>query len=303
MRALSLQLLAICQLAYASPCKPSSSSGSVALSTTSTESSSVTGASSAPVALSTTSIEASSITIVSSSTIADETETSTTVFTESTAVAETETATAETAATETETETISGSTTEIASDSATSTILVTTSSVELTTLATSTVEPTTTTTAAAEPTNVLTNPGFDSGSIAPWYTLGGRGTLSITDEDTHSGDFSGHFYTDGFISPVVLGVDHPVDQSLIKADTEYHYSIWIKTAQAVNCNTRKITCGAGGGYISSSDWAGPYNEWTQFTMSCTWSQMFLDMVPSIQIRAECQNLEFYVDDAVLIEAN
>ncbi|KAF5563745.1 hypothetical protein FPHYL_5024 [Fusarium phyllophilum] len=278
MRVLSLQLLAICQLAYASPCKPSSSSASAALSTTSTES--------------------TSIPVVSSSTIADETETSTTFFTGSTAVSETETAT-----TETEKKTVSGSTTEIASDSATSTILITTSSAEPTTLATTTAEPTTTTTAAAEPTNVLTNSGFDSGSIAPWYTIGGRGTLSITDEDTHSGDFSGHFYTDGFISPVVLGVDHPVDQSLIKADTEYHYSIWIKTAQAVNCNTRKITCGAGGGYILSSDWAGPYNEWTQFTMSCTWSQMFLDMVPSIQIRAECQNLEFYVDDAVLIEAN
>ncbi|KAF5622398.1 uncharacterized protein FTJAE_10934 [Fusarium tjaetaba] len=283
MRVLSLQLLAICQLAHASPCKPSSSSGSVASATASTES--------------------TSIPVVSSLTIADETEMSTTFFTESTAVSGTETATTQTATTETETETVSGSTTDIASDSATSTILITTSSAETTTLATTTAEPTTTTAAAAEPTNVLANPGFDSGSIAPWHTLGGRGTLSITDEDTHSGDFSGHFYTDGFISPVVLGVDHPVDQSLIKADTEYHYSIWIKTAQAVNCNTRKITCGAGGGYISSSDWAGPYNEWTQFTMSCIWSQMFLDMVPSIQIRAECQNLEFYVDDAVLIEAN
>ncbi|QGI64052.1 hypothetical protein CEK26_008004 [Fusarium fujikuroi] len=237
----ALQLLAICQLVCASPCKPSSSSASVALSTTSTE--------------------ASSTAVVSSSTIADETETCTTFFTESTAVA------------------------------------------EPTTLATSTAEPTTTTTAAAEPTNVITNPGFDSGSTAPWYTLGGRGTLSFTDEDTHSGEFSGHFYTAGYISPVVLGIDHPVDASLIKADTEYHYSIWIKTSTAVNCQSRKITCGAGGGYISGSDWAGPYNEWTEFTMSCTWSQMFLDMVPSIQIRAECQNLEFYVDDAVLIEAN
>ncbi|SCV28618.1 uncharacterized protein FFB14_01836 [Fusarium fujikuroi] len=264
----ALQLLAICQLVCASPCKPSSSSASVALSTTSTE--------------------ASSTAVVSSSTIADETETSTTFFTESTAVSETETATSETG-----TETASGSTT----------ILITTSSAEPTTLATSTAEPTTTTTAAAEPTNVITNPGFDSGSTAPWYTLGGRGTLSFTDEDTHSGEFSGHFYTAGYISPVVLGIDHPVDASLIKADTEYHYSIWIKTSTAVNCQSRRITCGAGGGYISGSDWAGPYNEWTEFTMSCTWSQMFLDMVPSIQIRAECQDLEFYVDDAVLIEAN
>ncbi|RKL50181.1 hypothetical protein BFJ70_g1347 [Fusarium oxysporum] len=276
MRVLALQMLAICQLACASPCKPSSS---------------------ASVTLSTTSAESTSAPAVSSSTIADETETSTTFFTGSTAVSETETATAET-----ETETVSGTTTEVASDSATSTILITTSSAGTTTLATSTAEPTTTTTAAAEPTNVLTNPGFDSGTITPWYTIGQRGTLSLSDEGTHAGEFSGHFYAD-YNGPVVLGVDHPVDQSLIKVDTEYHYSIWIKTTAAVDCQTRKITCGAGGGYILGTDWAGPYNEWTQFTMSCIWNQNFLDLVPSIQIRAECQSLEFYVDDAILIEAN
>ncbi|EWZ90791.1 hypothetical protein NW765_016066 [Fusarium oxysporum] len=276
MRVLALQMLAICQLACASPCKPSSS---------------------ASVTLSTTSAESTSAPAVSSSTIADETETSTTFFTGSTAVSETETAT-----TETETETVSGTTTEVASDSATSTILITTSSAEPTTLATSAAEPTTTTTAAPEPTNVLTNPGFDSGTITSWYTIGQRGTLSLSDDPTHAGEFSGHFYAD-YNGPVVLGVDHPVDQSLIKVDTEYHYSIWIKTTTAVDCQTRKITCGAGGGYILGTDWAGPYNEWTQFTMSCIWNQNFLDLVPSIQIRAECQSLEFYVDDAILIEAN
>ncbi|KAL5584354.1 hypothetical protein FOVSG1_013743 [Fusarium oxysporum f. sp. vasinfectum] len=280
MRALALQMLAICQLACASPCKPSSS---------------------ASVTSSTTSAESTSAPAVSSSTIADEIETSTTFFTGSTAVSDTETATAEIATSETETETVSGSTTEVASDSATSTILITTSSAEPTTFATSTADPTTTT-AAAEPTNVLTNPGFDSGTISPWYTIGQRGTLSLSDEGTHAGEFSGHFYAD-YNGPVVLGVDHPVDQSLIKVDTEYHYSIWIKTTTAVDCQTRKITCGAGGGYILGTNWAGPYNEWTQFTMSCIWNQNFLDLVPSIQIRAECQSLEFYVDDAILIEAN
>ncbi|CZR43673.1 uncharacterized protein FPRO_07410 [Fusarium proliferatum ET1] len=288
MRVLALQLLAVCQLVCASPCKPSSSSASVALSATSIEASSTAVVSSSTIA-DETETSTTPFPVLSSSTMTDEIETVTTFFTELTAVSETETA--------------SGSTTDVTSDSAISTILITTSSTEPTTLATSTAEPTTTTTAAEEPTNVITNPGFDSGSTAPWYTLGGRGTLSFTDEDTHSGEFSGHFYTADYISPVVLGIDHPVDASLIKADTEYHYSIWIKTSTAVNCQSRRITCGAGGGYISGSDWAGPYNEWTEFTMSCTWSQMFLDMVPSIQIRAECQNLEFYVDDAVLIEAN
>ncbi|KAF5718740.1 hypothetical protein FMUND_5100 [Fusarium mundagurra] len=277
MRVQALQLLAICQLACASPCKPSYSSTSVALSTTSAE--------------------PTSIPAISSSTVADATETSTTFFTESTAVSETETATRET-----ETETASGSTTEAASDSATSTIVITTSSAEPTTRATSTAEPTTTTTAAAEPTNVLTNPGFESGSTTPWSTISQRGALYIFNQGSHSGEFYGYFIAD-YDDPVVLGVDHPVDKTLLEADTEYHYSIWIKTEQAVNCNTRWITCGAGDGFISSSDWAGPYSEWTQFTMSCMWSQSMLDLGPSIQIRAECQGLEFYVDDAVLIKAD
>ncbi|KAF4439763.1 hypothetical protein FACUT_3883 [Fusarium acutatum] len=269
MRVLALHLLAMCQLACASPCKPSSSSGSVLLSTTSAE--------------------VSSIPVVSSSTIADETETSTTFFTGSTAVSETETVTSETE-------------TDAASDLATSTILITTSSTEPTTLATSTVEATTTTTAAAEPTNVLTNSGFDSGSITPWDTIDGRGALSLSDEGTHAGEFSGYFYADNN-DPERLGVYQPIDQSLIEADTEYHYSIWIKTVQAVNCNIRQITCGAADGFFLSSDWAGPYNEWTQFTMSCIWNQASLGLGPTVVIRAECQTLEFYVDDAVLVEAN
>ncbi|KAG4287351.1 hypothetical protein FPRO06_05003 [Fusarium proliferatum] len=279
MRVVALPLLAICQLVCASPCKPSSSTTIVSSSTIGDETKTST----------TFFTESMSIPLASSSTIANEAETSTTLLTESTAVSETEAA--------------SGSTTDVTSETATSTILINTSNAEPTTLATSTAEPTTTTTVAAAPTNVITNPGFESADTAPWYTLGNRGVFSIALADSHSGLFSGHLYAAGFTGPVVLGVDHPVDSSLIKADTEYHYSIWIKTSAAVNCQSRKITCGAGGGYISSSDWAGPYNEWTEFTMSCTWSQAFLDMVPSIQIRAECEGLEFYVDDAVLIEAN
>ncbi|KAF5542023.1 hypothetical protein FMEXI_7722 [Fusarium mexicanum] len=278
MRVLTLQLLAACQLAYASPCKPSSSSSSAALSTTSAESTSVPA--------------------ISSSTVADETETSTTLFTASTAVSETETATGGT-----ETETASGSTTEAASDSAISTILITTSSVELTTLATSSAEPTTTTTAAAEPTNILTNPGFDSGTTDPWQTLEDRGLLSLSDTGTHSGLFSGYFTADLPDGSDILGVVHPIDKTLLTPNTEYHYSIWIKTTTAFNCQTRLIACGAGAGYISSSDWAGPYNEWTQFTMTCVWDEYFLNLGPNVQIRAECETLEFYVDDAVLIEAN
>jgi hypothetical protein len=136
----------------------------------------------------------------------------------------------------------------------------------------------------------------------PWHPVGQFGYISISDEDTHSGDFSGYYDADSE-DPVVLGVDHPIDSSLIAVDQEYTYSVWIKTIRAVACQTRKITCGAGGGYIKSEDWAGPNNEWTQFTMSCTWSEMFLEMGPSIQIRAECQSLEIYVDDAILVEAN
>ncbi|KAF5253697.1 hypothetical protein FANTH_1389 [Fusarium anthophilum] len=273
MRVLTLQLLAVCQLAYASPCKPSSSSSSAALSTTSAES--------------------TSLPAISSSTVADETETSTTLFTESTHVSETETATGET-----ETETASGSTTE-----ATSTIIITTSSIEPTTLATSSAEPTTTTTAAAEPTNILTNPGFDSGTTDPWQTLEDRGLLSLSDTGTHSGLFSGYFTADLPDGSDILGVVHPIDKTLLTPNTEYHYSIWIKTTTAFNCQTRLIACGAGAGYISSSDWAGPYNEWTQFTMTCVWDEYFLNLGPNVQIRAECETLEFYVDDAVLIEAN
>ncbi|KAF9768309.1 hypothetical protein IL306_014408 [Fusarium sp. DS 682] len=260
-----MRLLAICHFASASPCKPVSSSGSLTLSASS--------------------IESSSLPAVSSSTPAGETELSTTFITESTAVSETATATSETEA-----------------ETDTSTILITTSSAESTTIATSSVEPTTTTTSIAEPTNVLVNPGFESASVSPWRRLSQFSTFSISDEDPHSGVYSGYFYAN-VNSPILSVVDHPIDPALITVNQQYIYSIWIKTTDAVNCEARWIACGSGGEYIDFVDWAVPYNQWTQFSMTCTWSQLDLILGPSIQIRGVCQSLGFYIDDAVVVEAN
>ncbi|KAL4724745.1 hypothetical protein ACLX1H_008190 [Fusarium chlamydosporum] len=295
MRVLTLHILAICQLASSTPCKPALSSESLSLSTASAEYTALPTSSLQSTTLSITFVESTIVSTVASSTDTEETESSTIFLSGSSAVSETEIATSET-----EAEATSMSTTSFASEIATSTTLLTTSSAVPTTATTA--EDTTTTTSIAEPTNVLVNPGFESASLSPWHSLNQFGTVSLADSDAHSGVYSGHFAAE-FRGPVVLGVDHPIDPDLIKVDQEYTFSIWIKTTVAVNCLTRWTNCGSGGGFIKHQEWASPYNEWTQFSMSCTWNQMFHDMGPSIQIRGECQSLEFYVDDAVVIEAN
>ncbi|RBR21968.1 uncharacterized protein FIESC28_04681 [Fusarium coffeatum] len=281
-----LPLLAICQLGAASPCKPVSSTFttiSVEITALPTLASSTDVSSTSPPLTETFSTSISESMSVSEtdalSTGASLTETSTTSMSEPTFVSETETALSETIPT-------------FAPETEISTTLVKTSSAE----------PTTTTTSVIEPTNVLANPGFESASVSPWHRIGQFGEVTLTDEETHSGAYSGHYSAD-LNGPVVLGVDHPIDRDLITVNQEYTYSIWIKTTVANNCNTRHITCGSGGGHFKREEWAGPYGVWTQFTMSCTWSQDFLDLGPSIQIRGECQSLEFDVDDAIVIEAN
>ncbi|RGP78954.1 hypothetical protein FLONG3_2859 [Fusarium longipes] len=315
----ALQLLAICQLSFASPCKPVSSSNTITLLTTiSTETTFLPTATSFTDVLSTdvsltdspfttdalsTDVSSSADT---SATGASSTDTSSSMdasstYASSTYASSSDISSTETFATFTSESTVVSETETTTSDAFTTSIAETDTSTTLD-MTTSSIEPTTTTTLFVEPTNVLANPDFESAAVSPWHRIGSFGEVTLIDEEPHSGLYSGH-YSASLNDPVVLGVDHPIDFGLIKVDQEYTYSIWIKTTVAVNCRTRHITCGSGGGHFKREEWAGPYNEWTQFTMSCTWSQYFHDLGPSIQIRGECQSLEFDVDDAIVIEAS
>ncbi|KAF4414549.1 hypothetical protein FACUT_14190 [Fusarium acutatum] len=234
------QLLALCQIASASPCKPSSS----------------TVISAAPV----------------STTEASETESSTAFIYETTVTTEFETLT----------------------DSSTIATPVATSSAEA--------ETTTTTTAASGPTNLISNPGFEDSTVAPWTVYNNIGTLSIaSDSGIPPSTQAGQFSASGE-NLANMGIRQNIDSSLIVADKEYRFSIYTKVTASNFCISQTIACGAGTGFVNSANWgAMQANGWILTTVTCSWNQAGLDAGPSVQVAGVCNGLTFLADDASLVE--
>ncbi|KAF5597419.1 hypothetical protein FPANT_4107 [Fusarium pseudoanthophilum] len=232
-----LQLLALCQIASASPCKPSSS----------------TVTSVAP----------------SSTTEATETESSTAFIHETTA------------------------TTETLIDTPTIATSVATSSAE--------VEPTTTTTAASGPTNLISNPGFEDSTVAPWTIYNTVGALSIASgSGLPPSSQAGQFSASGE-NLSNMGIRQNLDSSLIVVDKEYRFSVYTKVSASNFCISQTIACGAGTGFVNSANWgAVQANGWQLTTVTCSWSEAQLDAGPSVQVTGVCNGLTFLADDASLV---
>ncbi|QGI99194.1 hypothetical protein CEK26_012263 [Fusarium fujikuroi] len=233
-----LQLLALCHMTLASPCKPSSS----------------------------TFISMS----LASTTETSETESSTAFMYETTATTEYETLSESTIATS-----------------------VATSSVE--------VEPTTTTTAASDPTNLISNPGFEDSTIAPWTVYNNIGTLSIdSDSGIPPSTQAGQFSASGE-NLSNMGIRQELGPSLIVVDKEYRFSVYTKVTASNFCISQTIACGAGTGWVNSANWgAMQANGWILTTVTCSWSQAQLDAGPSVQVAGVCNALTFLADDASLV---
>ncbi|KAF5599191.1 hypothetical protein FPCIR_2587 [Fusarium pseudocircinatum] len=216
-----LQLLALCQIASASPCNPSLT---------------VTSAATA------------------STTEASQTESSTAFIHETTAT--------------TDYETLSGSSTIATS--------IATSSVE--------VETTTTTTAASGPTNLISNPGFEGSTIAPWTIYNNVGALSIASgSGIPPSPQAGQFSASGE-NLSNMGITQNLDSSLITVDQEYRFSVYTKVTASNFCISQTIACGAGTGFVNSANWgAMQANGWILTTVTCSWNEAQLDAGPSVQV--------------------
>ncbi|KAH7183672.1 uncharacterized protein B0J16DRAFT_346087 [Fusarium flagelliforme] len=224
-----LQLLALCQYALASPCKPSVSSVSSALSTTTTE------------AVSESILQTTESTVIS--------------------------------------------------------IVATTSAEPSPT----SVEPSTTTSSGPQqPTNLLRNAGFEDDTVAPWELPRGVGTISVSNVEVHGGSQSGYM-TGAPGGPANLGFRQPLDSLLIKPNTNYQFSVWVKTTSSSGCFTQGLSCGTGTAVFGQTNFGGPLNEWVFATATCSWTQDRLDAGASVLVTGTCERLSFYADDATLVE--
>ncbi|WZH40740.1 uncharacterized protein QYS62_001678 [Fusarium acuminatum] len=183
------------------------------------------------------------------------------------------------------------------SESETTSDSLTTSSSETSTIAAST-----TTTVASGPTNILLNPGFEDGTIDPWQRLASDGSVSLSD-DSFEGEHSGHFSLPTSPGgPAHVGFRQNISPSLIKANTDYQFSVHFKTMSSSGCvNPQLISCSGGGAYFHSQSFSAPLGQWGSVTTTCSWTEDFLNRGPSIEVRSACETYDLYIDEAVLVE--
>ncbi|KAF5989689.1 hypothetical protein FBULB1_692 [Fusarium bulbicola] len=278
-------LLALCQLAAASPCKPSSSATSNA--PTSTDNESTSSATETSTALS---VETGSSTISHDATLtASETVSTSALSISSTLVS---TSSAE------PTSTLDATTDLSTMDETTTTFESETSA---TLVSTTTAEASTTTSAAPEiPSNRVINPGFEDASVSPWVSM--SGTLSRIASDVHTGSQSG-FYSGNTPMSAMQGVKQFIEPTWITPGKSYKFSAWVKVTNTVSCGSPTMVCGQGVGQGTTSS-VGSIQQTGDFylaSVTCSWTQAQWEAGPSVQIRGYCTALSFFVDDATLEE--
>ncbi|KAF5550976.1 hypothetical protein FMEXI_3581 [Fusarium mexicanum] len=170
-----------------------------------------------------------------------------------------------------------------------------------TSVATSSAEAETTTTAASGPTNLISNPGFEDSTVAPWTVYNNIGTLSIdSDSGVPPSTQAGQFSASGQ-NLANMGIGQEIDPSLIVVDKEYRFSVYTKVTASNFCISQTIACGAGTGFVNSANWgAMQANGWILTTVTCSWNQAALDAGPSVQVSGVCNALTFLADDASLV---
>ncbi|KAF4448606.1 hypothetical protein F53441_8025 [Fusarium austroafricanum] len=257
----ALPLLALCQFASASPCKPSSIESTLTSESATIPSTATVESETASASQSTTTLDTESTTAVDvESTTTLNAESATTLDVQSTTTLEVETATSNNG-----------------------------------------LPTTTTTTSVAQPTNVLINPGFEDTTTSPWELVAaGFGTVGLSTTEKHGGAQSG-FFSASVGGPANLGVKQIIDRALIQVGKPYILTAHVNTKTASNCFSQLIVCNNGAGYFASKSFGAPFGTWTPVTLTCTWDQARWDAGPSIDIRGICQTIEFYVDDVSLIE--
>ncbi|KAJ4006009.1 hypothetical protein NW752_001254 [Fusarium irregulare] len=316
LRLRTFQLLALCQLVNASPCKPPGSSGTTGNVPTEhpTTVEPVTVSETASL-LSSVSIEAEIMTTEIATTLE--------VTTASDTVTETEVTTTETTAMSEDTTTATSmgavssgtmttveagltsetSTFESEIDTAITQSIATSEAITTSDMAiapTTSAEPIATTSSVPKiPINLLSNPGFEDSTLSPWTTSSGAGQMQLDTYRYRTGAQCAAISGSGSI-----GFKQAIDPSLLKAGNQYEFSAYTKHETQVGCGTRRISCNSGSSTVNTALHVvmDGYLEWIPMTVICVWTQDQLNAGPSVSVSQSCSLLTLYLDDASLVEA-
>ncbi|PNP55900.1 hypothetical protein FNYG_15429 [Fusarium nygamai] len=285
-------LLALCQLASSSPCKPSSSATSSAPTSTGNESASFVTETSTALSVETGSSTVSHDAMLTASESASTSDLSISMSLVSTLSTETTTSVEATTLIETTTDvstTVDETTTTFESETS------------ATLISTTTAEASTTTAAEPEiPSNRVLNPGFEDTSVAPWQSM--SGSLSPSSSEVHTGNQAG-FFTGTAPLTSLMGSRQLINPAWITPGKSYKFSAWVHITNTINCGYRTIVCGhgTGQGTLSSVGFIGNTADFSLASVTCSWTQAQWEAGPSVQIRSYCTGFSFFMDDATLEE--
>lgn len=144
--------------------------------------------------------------------------------------------------------------------------------------------------------NLITNPGFETGNIAPWTSFGGSITLSVETSVVHSGTYAAEV---SGRSQTYEGISQQLVSSLTAGQT-YNVSAWVRLVSGANQNiqmtVQKID-GSGTTYAAINSNSVSSTAWTQLSGQYTYnpsgsasSAIFYVEVPS------SSNASYYIDD-------
>lgn len=97
-----------------------------------------------------------------------------------------------------------------------------------------------------------------------------------------------------------MGFRQNIDSSLLEADKEYRFSVYVKVTVASGCFVTFVGCGTGDAYFTTQSFGGN-NDWILATVTCSWTQARLDAGANVRVQGVCERLSFYMDDAALVE--
>ncbi|KAI1071863.1 hypothetical protein LB507_005420 [Fusarium sp. FIESC RH6] len=176
---------------------------------------------------------------------------------------------------------------------------------ELPIISTTSAEPTTTTSTLPErPTNLLLNPGFEDSTISPWLRWNNIGTLSLSTTQLRTGSQSGFMTARSSAgNPANYGFVQDIDVSLLEAGKPYEFSVYSKSTLRSTCGNRVIGCLRNGNSLFNYVSYGPEDaDWDLMKITCVWTQAQLDSGPRVGVIRQCRSMDWYIDDAMLIEA-
>jgi hypothetical protein len=92
--------------------------------------------------------------------------------------------------------------------------------------------------------------------------------------------------------------------SLLEAGKPYEFSAYSKATflgtcignRIISCITNRST------YISFVSYGPGDIDWDYMKITCVWTQAQLNSGPRVAVTRQCRGLDWYIDDAMLVEA-